>query len=176
VGKGWKTTSSRRLDSARASPCPRFKKTLQDSASGSLLRLASEADRTLAQAILCCPSSLRCSIPSSEKSPPRVVIDPRTRDTQMGGDDLGSWKVASISVVVLDPRIAPRDQATWAFTNGADAMAMAGFLNTRLGDGEEIAWVEVVPLARKLNKKALRYLDYWAQLAEDTRPEDERGE
>jgi hypothetical protein len=94
----------------------------------------------------------------------------------MGGDDLTSWKVASISVVVLDPRIAPRDQATWAFTNGADAMAMAGFLNTRLGDGEEIAWVEVVPLARKLNKKALRYLDCWAELAEDARSEEERGE
>jgi hypothetical protein len=84
--------------------------------------------------------------------------------------------VASISVVVLDPRIAPRDQATWAFTDGDDAVAMAGFLNTRVGDGEEIAWVEVVPLARKLNKKALRYLDSWAQLAEDARREDEQGE
>jgi hypothetical protein len=84
--------------------------------------------------------------------------------------------VASISVVVLDPRIAPRDQATWAFTDGDDAVAMADFLNTRVGDGEEIAWVEVVPLARKLNKKALRYLDCWAQLAEDARREDDCGE
>ena len=84
--------------------------------------------------------------------------------------------MASISDVVLDPRIAPRDQATWAFTDGDDAVAMADFLNTRVGDGEEIAWVEVVPLARKLNKKALRYLDCWAQLAEDARREDERGE
>jgi hypothetical protein len=84
--------------------------------------------------------------------------------------------VASISVVVLDHRIAPRDQATWAFTDGDDAVAMAGFLNTRVGDGEEIAWVEVVPLARKLNKKALRYLDCWAQLAEDARREDDQGE
>jgi hypothetical protein len=84
--------------------------------------------------------------------------------------------VASISVVVLDPRIAPRDQATWAFTDGDDAVAMADFLNTRVGDGEEIAWVEVVPLARKLNKKALRYLDCWAQLAEDARREDDHGE
>ena len=55
-------------------------------------------------------------------------------------------------------------------------MAMAGFLNTRVGGGEEIAWVEVVPLARKLNKKALRYLDSWAQLAEDCPQEYERGE
>jgi hypothetical protein len=84
--------------------------------------------------------------------------------------------VASVSVVVLDPRIAPRDQATWAFTDGEDAMAMAGFLNSRVGCGEEIAWVEVVPLARKLNKKALRYLDFWAELAEETRGEDERAE
>ena len=53
---------------------------------------------------------------------------------------------------------------------------MAGFLNARVGGGEEIAWVEVVPLARSLNKKALRYLDRWATLAEDTRPEDERGD
>lgn len=94
----------------------------------------------------------------------------------MGGDGLRSIAVASISVVVLDPRIAPRDQATWAFTDGEDAMAMAGFLNTRVGGGEEIAWVEVVPLARSLNKKALRYLDGWAHLVEETRQEDERGE
>ena len=94
----------------------------------------------------------------------------------MGGDGLRSWNVASISVVVLDPRIAPHDQATWAFTDGDDAMAMAGFLNKRVGGGEEIAWVEVVPFARKLNKKALRYLDCWAQLVEDSAPEYERGE
>ena len=54
-------------------------------------------------------------------------------------------------------------------------MAMAAFLNTRVGCGEEIAWVEVVPLARKLNKKALRYLDCWAEMAEETRREDERA-
>ncbi len=84
--------------------------------------------------------------------------------------------VASISVVVLDPRIAPHDQATWAFTDADDALAMAGFLNTRVGEGEDIAWVEVVPLARKLNKKALRYLDCWAQLVEDARQENETGE
>jgi len=85
-------------------------------------------------------------------------------------------RVTSISVVVLDSRIAPRDQATWAFTDRGDAMAMAGFLNTRVGGGDEIAWVEVVPLARKLNKKALRYLDTWAMLAEDVRRDDEHGE
>jgi hypothetical protein len=94
----------------------------------------------------------------------------------MGGDGLTSLEVTSISVVVLDPRIAPRDQATWAFTDSEDAIAMAGFLNTRVGGGDEIAWVEVVPLARKLNKKALRYLDCWAELAEETRREAELGE
>lgn len=81
--------------------------------------------------------------------------------------------VASISVVVLDSRIAPRDQATWAFTDGDDAMAMAGFLNARVGRGEEIAWVEVVPFARKLNRKALQYLDCWADLTEEGRREEE---
>jgi hypothetical protein len=84
--------------------------------------------------------------------------------------------VPSISVVVLDSRIAPRDQATWAFTEEDDAMAMAGFLNARMGAGDEIAWVEVVPLARKLNKKALRYLDNWALLADDIGREDELGD
>jgi len=79
-------------------------------------------------------------------------------------------------VVVLDSRIAPRDQATWAFTEEDDAMAMAGFLNARMGGGDEIAWVEVVPLARKLNRKALRYLDNWALLADDIRLEDELGD
>lgn len=75
--------------------------------------------------------------------------------------------MASIFVVVLDPEFAPHDQTAWAFTNDDDAKAMAGFLNTRLGGGEEIAWVEVVPLARKLNEKVLRYLDCWAHLAEE---------
>ena len=79
-------------------------------------------------------------------------------------------------MVVLDSRVAPRDQATWAFTDEDDANAMAGFLNMRMGEGTEIAWVEIVPLARKLNKKALRYLDTWALLAEDVRREDEHGE
>jgi hypothetical protein len=79
-------------------------------------------------------------------------------------------------VVVLDSRIAPRDQATWAFIEEDDAMAMAGFLNARMGGGDEIAWVEIVPLARKLNKKALRYLDNWALLADDISREDELGE
>ena len=84
--------------------------------------------------------------------------------------------MAGICVVVLDPQLAAGDQATWAFTRAEDAEAMAGFLNTCVGDGEEIAWVEVVPLARKLNENVLRYLDRWAQLAEDARGEDERGE
>jgi hypothetical protein len=72
--------------------------------------------------------------------------------------------------------MSPGRLATWAFTDGDDAIAMADFLNTRVGGGKEIAWVEVVPLARKLNKKALRYLDCWAALAEETRREDERAE
>jgi hypothetical protein len=82
--------------------------------------------------------------------------------------------VANICVVVLDPRLAPRDQTAWAFTDDDDAKAMAGFLNTRLGDGEEIAWVEVVPLARKLNQRVLQYLDCWAHLAEESLRDDEQ--
>ena len=81
--------------------------------------------------------------------------------------------MASICVIVLDPHVAPRDQTAWAFTNDDDAQAMAAFLNTRLGCGEEIAWVEVVPLARKLNEKVLRYLDCWAHLAEETLRDDD---
>lgn len=76
-------------------------------------------------------------------------------------------------MVVLDPHFAPRDQTAWAFTDDDDAKAMAGFLNTRLGDGEEIAWVEIVPLARTLNKKVLGYLDCWAHLAEETLLDDD---
>jgi hypothetical protein len=74
--------------------------------------------------------------------------------------------VATVSVVVLDPEIAPCDQAAWAFTSEEDAKAVARFLNMRLGGGELIAWVEVVPLARKLNRRVLRYLDYVAELDE----------
>jgi hypothetical protein len=85
-------------------------------------------------------------------------------------------EVASISVVVLDSLIAPRDQAAWAFTNVDDATAMVDFLNVRMGGGEEVAWVETVPLARKLNKKALRFLDGWACLEEELRDPDERAE
>jgi hypothetical protein len=68
--------------------------------------------------------------------------------------------VATVCVVVLDPDLAPRDQTAWAFTREEDAVAVARFLNTRLGGGEQIAWVEVVPLARKLNQQVLKYLDY----------------
>jgi hypothetical protein len=81
--------------------------------------------------------------------------------------------MASICVVVLDPELAPGDQTAWAFTDDDDAKAVASFLNMRLGDGEKIAWVEVVPLARKLNEKVLRYLDCWAHVAEETLPEDD---
>ncbi len=75
-------------------------------------------------------------------------------------------------VVVLDPRFAPRDQIACAFTGDDDAQAVAGFLNTRLGGGETIAWVEVVRLERKLNKRVLRYLDYWADTNEMLLEED----
>ena len=73
---------------------------------------------------------------------------------------------------MLDPRLAPKDQTAWAFTDRADAEAVAGFLNNQLGDGNEIAWVESVPLARKLNENVLRYLDIWAEMAEEIALED----
>jgi hypothetical protein len=50
---------------------------------------------------------------------------------------------------------------------------MAGFLNNQLGAGEQIAWVEFVPLARKLNEKVLRYLDSWAEVADERLLDDE---
>lgn len=75
--------------------------------------------------------------------------------------------VTSVRVVVLDPQFAPRDQTAWAFTDDDDAQAVAGFLNTRLGGGETIAWVEVVRLERKLNERVLRYLDCWADVANE---------
>jgi hypothetical protein len=76
--------------------------------------------------------------------------------------------VAGLCIVVLDPELAPRDQTAWAFTQEEDARAMAAFLNNRLGAGDEIAWVEFVSVARKLNEKVLRYLDSWAEAAEET--------
>ena len=85
--------------------------------------------------------------------------------------------MASVCVVVLDPDLAPRDQTAWAFTHEADAQAVADFLNRKLGSGEDVAWVEVVPLARTLNKNVLRYLDHWSDVAEDAlwdaRPDDD---
>ena len=99
------------------------------------------------------------------------------------GYPFGGWRprvlyVASVCVVVLDPELAPRDQTAWAFTQEADAQAVVDFLNRQLGSGEDVAWVEVVPLARTLNKNVLRYLDHWADVAEDAlsdeaRPDDE---
>ena len=68
---------------------------------------------------------------------------------------------------MLDPELAPRDQSAWAFTSEDDARAVALFLNTRLGAGDQIAWVEVVPVARRLNAKVMRYLDYVAELSEE---------
>ena len=51
----------------------------------------------------------------------------RSASSYMPVRERKSLRVASISVVVLDARIAPRDQATWAFTDGDDAFAMADF-------------------------------------------------
>ncbi len=42
----------------------------------------------------------------------------------------------------------------------------------RLSDGESIAWVESVRLERKVSKRVLRYLDRWADLAEETLRDD----
>jgi hypothetical protein len=80
--------------------------------------------------------------------------------------------VAGVSVVLLDPRLAPKDQTAWAFTDEADAEAVAAFLNAQLGEGNEVAWVESVPLARKLNDKVLRYLDLWEEVAEEIALDD----
>lgn len=75
--------------------------------------------------------------------------------------------------MVLDPELAPRDQAAWAFTREEDARAMAAFLNNQLGTEEPIAWVEFVPLARKLNENVLQYLDSWAELGADALLDEE---
>ena len=80
--------------------------------------------------------------------------------------------MAGVSVVLLDPRLAPKDQTAWAFTDEADAEAVAAFLNAQLGEGNEVAWVESVPLARKLNDKVLRYLDLWEEVAEEIALDD----
>ena len=74
---------------------------------------------------------------------------------------------------MLDPGLAPRDQTAWAFTQEDDAQAVADFLNNQLGAGEQIAWIERVPVARKLNEDVLRYLDCWAEVAEETLRDDE---
>lgn len=81
--------------------------------------------------------------------------------------------MSSVSVVVLHPDLAPRDQTAWAFTNEDDAMAVAGFLNRQLGLGDEIAWVESVPVARNLDETVLGYLDSWAEVAEETLLEED---
>jgi hypothetical protein len=75
--------------------------------------------------------------------------------------------------VVLDPELAPRDQTAWAFTREEDARAVAAFLNNQLGAEEPIAWVECVPLARKLNENVLQYLDSWAEFAAETLLDEE---
>ena len=75
--------------------------------------------------------------------------------------------------MVLDPEVAPRAQTAWAFTREEDARAVAAFLNNQLGVEEPIAWVEFVPLARKLNENVLRYLDSWAELAAEALLDEE---
>jgi len=74
--------------------------------------------------------------------------------------------------VLLDPRLAPKDQTVWAFTDEADAQAVAAFLNAQLGGGNEVAWVESVPLARKLNDNVLHCLDLWEEVAEEIALDD----
>ncbi len=81
-------------------------------------------------------------------------------------------EMASVHVVVLDPRFAPRDQVAWAFTADHDAQAVAGFLNARLGGGETIAWVEIVRLERGLSERVLRYVDCWADVANEIHADD----
>ena len=73
-----------------------------------------------------------------------------------------------LSVVVLHPELAARDQVAWAFTDEEDAVALADFLNARLGNGDEIAWVEFAPVSRKLSKRVLEYVDGWAELAQES--------
>lgn len=80
--------------------------------------------------------------------------------------------VTSVHVVVLDPRFAHRDQIAWAFTADADAQAVAGFLNARLGGGETIASVEVVRLERTLSERVLRYVDCWTDVADEIHTDD----
>jgi hypothetical protein len=81
--------------------------------------------------------------------------------------------MTGVCVVVLHPELAPGDQTAWAFTDEDDAHAVAGFLNQQLGQGEEIAWVELVPLSRRLNHRVLDYLDCWAEVAEETLLDDD---
>jgi hypothetical protein len=81
--------------------------------------------------------------------------------------------MSGVCVVVLHPQLAPRDQTAWAFTDEDDANAVAGFLNEQLGQGEEIAWVEFVPLSHRLNERVLNYLDYWAEVAEEVSLDDD---
>jgi hypothetical protein len=81
--------------------------------------------------------------------------------------------VSGVHVVVLHPELAPRDQTAWSFVDEDDAVAVAGFLNAQLGHDEEIAWVESVPLSRKLSKSVLNYLDAWAEVARETLLDDE---
>jgi hypothetical protein len=73
--------------------------------------------------------------------------------------------VVAATVVVLDPRL-PAWSSGVGITDRDDAMAMAGFLNTRIGGGKEIAWVGRAVCAQA-EQKALRYLDCWADLAEE---------
>jgi len=49
---------------------------------------------------------------------------------------------------------------------------VAGFLNARLGGGETIAWVEIVRLERGLSERVLRYVDCWADVANEILADD----
>ena len=83
--------------------------------------------------------------------------------------------MGTVSVVVLDSRIAHGDQGTWAFADGEDAKAVAGFLNARVGRGEEIALRQNRPIPVPPPEKALRYQECVAELGEEAQREDEEG-
>ena len=92
---------------------------------------------------------------------------PLARGIPLWGMTAYRLRVPNVHVVVLDPRFAPRDQIAWAFTGEHDAQAVAGFLNARLGGGETIAWVELVRLEHTLSETVLRYVDCWADVADE---------
>ena len=161
---------ARRSPSSLARGWPRYLRSVpiverEHNDSGSSARAVAERHRAVAR------DSAHLELPLAAAG-----HDPRTRDTQMGGEGLTSWKGGQYLRRRTRCSNRPSRSGDMGVSDGDDATAMADFLNARVGGGEEIAWVEVVPLARELNKKALRYLDCWAELAGEMHGEDERAE